>query len=149
MRRGSRHGIDLFIEDGAYTTVASAVSILVVLALLFSATGAVWTLSRSGDAQVAADATSLAGANVVCSYHTLATVLDATVLSLGLTGFAVAGAGLVGLLVPGANAAAAEALDTGIDIIRARNELAESASRGLERVESALPYLVAANGMRA
>ena len=31
-----RAGIDLFIEDGAYTTLSSAVVILVVLTLLFS-----------------------------------------------------------------------------------------------------------------
>ena len=88
MRRGSRRGIDWFIdEEGAYTTVAAAVSILVVLTLLFSAITAVWTLSRAGDVQTSADATALAGANVVSSYHTTATVLDATILSLGLAGF--------------------------------------------------------------
>ena len=35
-----RAGIDLFIEDGAYTTLSSAVVILVVLTLLFSSTAA-------------------------------------------------------------------------------------------------------------
>ena len=34
-----RAGIDLFIEDGAYTTLSSAVVILVVLTLLFSSAG--------------------------------------------------------------------------------------------------------------
>lgn len=33
-----RAGVDLFIEDGAYTTLSSAVVILVVLTLLFSST---------------------------------------------------------------------------------------------------------------
>ena len=38
MRRGLKFGIELFVdEEGAYTTLASAVSMLVVLTLLFSA----------------------------------------------------------------------------------------------------------------
>lgn len=140
-----RMGIDLFLEDGAYTTLASAVAILVVLTLLFSSATAVWSMSRAGDTQVAADATALAGANVVASYQTTATVVDASILSLGLTGFCVTGAGLVGLLIPGVNAAANEAVACGIRMLKMRNEFATSASKGLQKLEGALPYLVAAN----
>ena len=78
MKRGFPHGereeradadsqsglcaIDLFVtEEGAYTTVASAVAMLVVLALLFSAVSAVWSLSRSADVQAVADSAALAG----------------------------------------------------------------------------------------
>lgn len=143
-----RAGIGLFIEDGAYTTLASAVSILVALTLAFSAATAAWSVSRAGDVQVAADTTALAGANVVASYHTAATTVDASILSLGLTGLAVTGAGLAGLLVPAARPAAAEAVDTGVRILKARNEFAASASRGLQSLERALPYLVAANAAR-
>ena len=57
-----RAGVDLFIEDGAYTTLSSAVVILVVLTLLFSSTAAIWSMSRAGDTQVAADSGALAGA---------------------------------------------------------------------------------------
>lgn len=96
-----RAGVDLFIEDGAYTTLSSAVVILVVLTLLFSSTAAIWSMSRAGDTQVAADSGALAGANVVSSYHTAATVVDASILSLGLAGFATIGTGLVAILIPG------------------------------------------------
>ena len=143
-----RTGLDLFVEDGAYTTVASAVAMLMVLALVFSAAHAVWSSSRAGDVQVAADATALAGSNVVASYHTAATVLDASILSMGLAGLAMSGAGLVGLLIPGANALAGETIDAGLRMLRTRNEFAVSASRGLERLEGSLPYLVAANAAR-
>lgn len=148
MRRGRWRGIDLFIDDGAYTTVASAVAMLVVLTLLFSSATAVWGAARSGEVQGAADATALAGANVVASYRTAATVLDATVLSMGLAGFCVTGAGLVGMLVPGAQAAAGETVDAGIRMLELRNDLAASASSGLSKLESALPALVAANATR-
>ena len=144
-----RAGIDLFIEDGAYTTLSSAVVILVVLTLLFSSTAAIWSMSRAGDTQVAADSGTLAGANVVASYHTAATVVDASILSLGLAGFATIGTGLVAILIPGAEFAAGDMVDTGIEIIKTRNKFAKSASKGLQKIETALPYLVAARATQA
>ena len=147
-RRRLELGVGLFVEDGAYTTVASAVSILVVLALTFSAAGAAWSLSRAGDVQAASDTTALAGANVVSSYHTAATVVDASLFSLSLTGLCVTGAGMVGLLVPGMGAAAGEAVRAGVKILDTRNEFAASASKGLQALERALPFLVAANATR-
>lgn len=118
-----RAGIDLFIEDGAYTTLSSAVVILVVLTLLFSSTAAIWSMSRAGDTQVAADSGALAGANVVSSYHTAATVVDASILSLGLAGFATIGTGLVAILIPGAEPVAGNMVDTGIEIIKRATSL--------------------------
>lgn len=144
-----RAGIDLFIEDGAYTTLSSAVVILVVLTLLFSSTAAIWSMSRAGDTQAAADSGALAGANVVSSYHTAATVVDASILSLGLAGFATIGTGLVAILIPGAELAAGDMVDTGIEIIKTRNRFAKSASKGLQKIETALPYLVAARATQA
>lgn len=153
MVRGSRNGDDawgvgLFIQEGAYTTLAAAVSMLMVLALLFSAALGAWSMSRAGDVQVSADAAALAGSNVVSSYRTAATVVDAAVLSLGLTGMAMVGAGLVGTLVPGVSAAAGETVQMGVKLIRERNEFARSASQGLQTLEGAVPYLVAANAAR-
>ena len=144
-----RAGIDLFIEDGAYTTLSSAVVILVVLTLLFSSTAAIWSMSRAGDTQVAADSGALAGANVVSSYHTAATVVDASILSLGLAGFATIGTGLVAILIPGAEVVGSDIIDTGTQIIKTRNKFAKSASKGLQKIETALPYLVAARAMQA
>lgn len=146
--RGPRWGIDLFIEDGAYTTLASAVTILVVLTLVFSSVTAVWSLSRAGDVQVSADSAALAGANVVSSYTTAATVVDASVASLGFAGLLTTGVGLVGLLIPPVSAAASEVVDTGVRILDARNRFAASASEGLQKLESSLPYLVGANAAR-
>ena len=148
MRRGWRFGIDCFLEEGAYTTLASAVALLVVLTLLFSSVTAIWSAARSGEVQASADATALAGSNVVASYRTAATVVDAAVLSMGLAGLCMTGAGLVATLIPGAQAAAAETVEAGIRMLDLRNDLAASASEGLSRLEGALPYLVAANGAR-
>lgn len=146
--RPSSWGVGLFIEEGAYTTVAAAVAMLMALALLFSAALATWSAGRAGDVQVSADATALAGANVVSSYHTAATVADASLLSLGLAGFSMVGVGAIGMFAPGIQEAAVKTLDTGIDLIKLRNDFAESASRGLQKLESSLPFLVAANATR-
>lgn len=142
-------GIDMFIEDGAYTTLTSAVCLLMVVALLFSSAGAVWLVARSGDVQVAADVSSLAGSNVVASYEACATVVDASALSMGLSGFTLAGVGLVGLLVPGVAPAARGLIDAGTHMLELRNSFVVSASRGLKRLEGALPFLVAVNASRA
>ena len=128
-----RAGIDLFIEDGAYTTLSSAVVILVVLTLLFSSTAAIWSMSRAGDTQVAADSGALAGANVVSSYHTAATVVDASILSLGLAGFATIGTGLVAILIPGAEVVGSDIIDTGTQIIKTRNKLPKARQRAYKR----------------
>lgn len=146
---GKRVGMDLFIEDGAYTTVASACAMLVVLSLLFSSSLAIWSASRAGDVQVGADATALAGENVVSSYHTAATVLDACALSLGLAGFTMTGAGMVGLFVPGGQGLARETLDAAMRVFDMRDSFISSASSGLKRVEGSLPFLIAANAARA
>lgn len=143
-----RWGIDLFIEDGAYTTLAAAVTILVVLTLLFSSLTATWSMSRAGDVQVSADATALAGANVVSSYCTAATVMDACVLSLGLAGFITSGTGLVLTLIPGAEAAGAETLHKGIQILKTRNKFSQSVGKALMKLEKALPAIIAANGTK-
>lgn len=129
--------IDLFVtEEGAYTTVASAVAILVVLALLFSAVSAVWSLSRSADVQAVADGAALAGSNVVSSYHTAATVADASIASLGFAGLAITGTGLVALLIPGARSQGVKAIDAGLRILDMRNDFARSASKGLKTLEA-------------
>ena len=86
---------------------------------------------------------------MVASYHTAATVVDASILSLGLAGFATIGTGLVAILIPGAELAAGDMVDTGIEIIKTRNKFAKSASKGLQKIEMALPYLVAARATQA
>ena len=143
-----RWGIDLFIEDGAYTTLAAAVSILVVLTLLFSSVTATWSMSRAGDVQVSADATARAGANLVSAYCTVANVKVACTLSLGLAGDLVSGAGLVLTIIPGTKAAGAETLRTGLRVLRARNKFSTNVAKGLQKLEGMLPLLIAANATK-
>lgn len=132
-------------DEGGFTTVAVAVALMLSLTLVFAASSAGWVASRSSEVQRVADASALAGANAVAAFSTVAQVLDACVLSLGVTGMVVYGAGLVASCVPGLTAVGAQLCATGGQILEARRGFARSAASGLERLEAALPTLVVAN----
>lgn len=146
MRNGGRWGIGLFVNDeGGYTSIATAVALLVSISLVFVVASAEWTVSRSADVQPIADACALAGQNTVAAYYTTAQVLDACVLSMGLTGMAVMGVGLVAAAVPGGQAVSSQAISSGKDILDARMRFARSAASGLCKVEKAIPFAIIAN----
>ena len=138
--------IGAFIDDeGGYTTVAMAIALLVSLALVFSAASAHWVASRSAEVQEVADAAAMAGSNAVAAYTTVAQTLDACVLSMGLTGIVVCGAGFVASCVPALAAMGAKLTVSGTQILDARRDFAKSAATGLKKLESALPAIVVAN----
>lgn len=135
----------LFVDERGYTSIAVAVSLLVSVALVFCVASAEWTLSRGADIQEVADAGALSGSNVVAGYCTVAQVVDACIVSMGLAGMAVMGSGLVLSAIPGAQAAAAEALNAGKSVLSARNDFARSAVEGLGKLEKLIPALCIAN----
>lgn len=132
-------------DEGGFTTVAVAVALLLSLTLVFATASAGWVSSRSAEVQRVADAAALAGANAVAGFTTVAQVLDACTLSLGLTGLVVYGAGLVTSCVPGLASVGAQMCSTGGKTLETRRSFARSAASGLERLEQALPLLVVAN----
>ena len=143
---GLRFGLSLFLDDeGGYTTVAVAVALLVSISLVFAAASAEWVMARSYEVQPVADAAAMAGSNSVASYVTIARVLDACVLSLGLLGVTVFGAGLVLSCIPGVATFGGSVCDAGKKVLDARQDFARSASEGLERLEKILPAVVVAN----
>ncbi len=152
-RRGTqppRHfrgfGIQTFVQDdGGYTTLAVAVALLVSLTLVFGTAAAHWSMARSADVQEVADATAMAGENCVAAYSTIAQVLDACVLTMGLTGVVVCGAALVVSAIPPLQVKAAAIMDIGRKILEARQGFAKTAASGLKKLESALPALIMAN----
>ena len=132
-------------DEGGFTTIAVAVSLLLSLTLVFSAAAAGWVASRSSEAQRVADAAAMAGANAVAAFSTVAQVLDACALSMGLTGVISYGAGLVLSCVPGLAASGAKMCEAGSTVLDARRGFVRSAASGLERLEGLLPALVVAN----
>lgn len=139
-------GIGMFCDEGGSTTIAAAVAVLVALTLVFGLANVQWTASRGADVQAVADAGALAGMNAVSSYVTIAQVLDALVLSMGLIGLATMAVGLVLSAIPVVDAAGPPVLAAASKVFSARTKLSQSCARGLQRLEGALPYAVAANG---
>lgn len=139
-------GIQSYVrDDGGYTSLAVAVALLVCLTLAFGTAAAQWSMARSADVQEVADAAAMAGENCVAAYGTVAQVLDACVLTMGLTGAVVCGAALVVSAIPPLQAKAAAVMSVGRKILDARRSFANSAAQGLQRLEEALPALVMAN----
>ncbi|MDO4797308.1 MAG: hypothetical protein Q4A01_04715 [Coriobacteriales bacterium] len=139
-------GIAWFVDDaGGYTTVAVAVAMLVSITLVFGVAATEWIIARSADVQAVCDATAMAGCNVVSAYCTIAQVVDACVLSMGLAGLVVMGTGLVASAVPGGQGAATKIVDAGREILDSRRRFATSAVRGLEGMETMLPLLIVHN----
>lgn len=144
-RRCPELGIGIFVDDeGGYTSVAVAVSLLVSIALVLSLASAAWVQNRSADVQAVADATALAGSNVVSSYATVATALDSCVLTMGIAGMVAMGAGLVASAVPGLSAAGAVTVEAAGKLLDARQDFATSAAKGLKAIEETLPLAIVA-----
>lgn len=137
--------MDFFRDDEGFTTVGVALALLLSLTLVFAAASSGWVQSRSSEVQRVADATALAGQNAVAAYSTVAQTLDACVLSMGLAGLVVYGAGLVLACVPGAQAAGIKMCQTAGKILESRRSFSKSAAQGIERLESTLPLLIVAN----
>lgn len=140
-------GIGMFVDERGSTTVATAVAILVSLVLVFGLANAEWTLSRAADVQSIADAGALAGMNAVAAYVTIAQILDAVVLSLGLIGMITFSIGLVLSALPLVSAAGPPVLSAAQHVFGARQKLATTAAYGLQKLEGVLPFLVAANSL--
>ncbi len=140
--------LSVFLNDeGGYTSVAMAVALLVSLSLVFAAASTQWINSRAAEIQEVADVCALAGSNSVAAFSTVAQVLDACTLSMGLAGMVSLGAGLVASCVPGGAAAGIKLVDTGSKLLETRRDFAKSAATGLERLETVLPGVVIANSV--
>ena len=145
-QRGFGPTVGIFVDDeGGYTTVAVALSLLLSLTLVFSVASAEWALARSAEVQEVADAAAMAGSNCVAAFSTVVQVIDACVLSLGLAGVLVFAAGMVVAAVPFLQAKAPAILHAGRQVLDARRTFATSASGGLQRFEQVLPALIMAN----
>ena len=131
-------------EDG-FTTVAVALALVLSLSLVFAAASAGWVEARSSEVQRVADATAVSGENAVAAFSTVAQVLDACVLSMGLAGVVTYGAGLVLSCVPGLTPEGARVCEAASQVLASRRDFARSAAEGIERLEKTLPLLVVAN----
>jgi len=130
-------------KDGGFTSVGVAVALLLVMALLFTAAQVRWVQSQSADIQFVADAGALAGGNVVGEYLVVARIADAVILSLSLLGMASYGIAIVVSCIPYMQSVGANLMQFGSKVFKARNECAKTVSEGLNKLQAALPFLIA------
>ena len=130
-------------EDG-FTTVGTAVALLLVFALLFVALQAYWVGTRSGQVQYVADSAALAADGAVAEYVTYGQAVDAILLTFSLVTVVVYVVALVAAFIPGGQGVATKFLDVGQKVRKVRNTFAKAAEKGLNAAQKALPALCVA-----
>lgn len=136
-------GVSFVKEEGGFTTPAAALAILLACSLMFVCARGVIIGSRSGQIQYVADAGALAADNVVAEFVTIGQAVDAVLLSMSLLGLTVYAVSAVAAFIPGAQSIALDIADVGSKILKARDHFAQSATRGLNTAQKALPALCA------
>ena len=134
----------LFAEEG-FSTVGMVVALLLTLSLVFTSAQVYQLESASAEVQAVADAAALAAEAGVAEFYVVVRLVDAVVLSLSLTAAATLGLGVVALCVPATATVATQLIDASEKIVKARNSFAEKAAEGLNRFQTALPFLCAAS----
>ena len=135
---------DLFRDEHGFTTTSMVLSLLITLALVFTAAQVYRINSASAEVQDVADAAALAAENQVAEFMLVARFCDAVVLSLSLTGVAVTGLGIAALCTPATAEASIALISAGRSIIEARNSFATRAASVLNKLQEALPFFSAA-----
>ncbi|MCI8469591.1 MAG: molybdenum cofactor biosynthesis enzyme [Eggerthellaceae bacterium] len=132
-------------DEAGLTTAGMAVALLLSLALVFSGAQVYRVNTAAAEIQEVADAAALAAENPVAEFMVAVRLCDAVALSLSLLGLVTCGAGVVALCVPPCAEVGAKLIDLGTRVLKARNAFAERAAAGLSRLQTALPFLAAAN----
>ncbi|MBO4365417.1 MAG: molybdenum cofactor biosynthesis enzyme [Eggerthellaceae bacterium] len=131
-------------SDGGFSTVGMVLAMLVTLSLVFSTAQVYRVQSAAADVQNVADAAALAAENQVASFYVVAQTCDAIILSMSLTGIAVAGVGVVCLCIPPTAELSAKFIEASHKIFRARDKFSTNASKGLDKVQKLLPFFASA-----
>ena len=137
--------VGLFCDEQGFTTIAVAISLLLTLALVFSAAQIYQLNSLSSEVQSVADAAALAALDEVAEFMIVVRVCDAIILSLTLTSAVTSCLGVVASCVPAAQAVGKALTSAGKEMDAACEKFAEAVATGLNELQRALPYLAAAN----
>lgn len=136
-------------DDEGFTTVGMAVSLLVSLALVLTASQVYRVNSASAEIQEVADIAALAAENEVAEFMIVAKTCDAVILSMTLLGVTAYGVGVVALCVPQAASFGKQLVELGRKSFDARDKFSESAAKGLNRYQQLLPFLMMASASKA
>lgn len=137
--------IDLFRDEQGLTTVSMVLALLISLSLIFTAGQVCLLQGRASRIQNVADAAALAAENDVAEFMIAVRVCDAVVLTLSLSSLVATGLGVVALCVPPAEAFAEPLLEAGQKLASARNTFSDKASLALDKYQTVLPFIAAAD----
>ena len=135
----------IFYGDKGFSTVGTALALLVSVSLVLSMGGIYRVTSMAAEVQDVADAAALAAQNEVAEFMVAVRVCDAMVLSLSLTGLTLYGASVVALCVPSGAASAVKLMEVAAKILDARDDFSQQARSALTKLAETLPFLAAAN----
>lgn len=136
-------------DESGLTTVGMVISLTLSLALVFSSAQVYRAGSLAAEIQEVADIAALAAQNEVAEFMILVRTCDALSLSMTLLGAVAYGAGIVALCVPSASAFGEKLIDLGRETFEKRDEFVEQAVEGLNRLQSALPFLATVRAAEA
>lgn len=139
------HAKDLIRDEDGITTVGMAVSLLLCLSLLFSGAQLYRVGSAASEIQEVADVAALAAESEVAEFMVAVRTCDAVVLSMTLLAGTVYGIGIVAACVPPAAPVSEQLISLGGKVVKARDQFAEKATWGLNRLQSLLSFLAAAS----
>ena len=135
---------DLFRDEQGFTTTSMVLSLLITLALLFSAAHVYRVNSAAAEVQDVADAAALAAQTQVGEFMIVATFCDAVVLTLSLTGYTACALGIAALCTPLTVEVAEALLNAGKHLLEARDAFSDRARSALDKLQEALPFFAAA-----
>ncbi|MBQ9000580.1 MAG: molybdenum cofactor biosynthesis enzyme [Eggerthellaceae bacterium] len=133
-----------FRDEKGFTTTSMVLSMLITLALVFTAAQVYRVNSVAAEVQDVADAAALAAENQVAEFMIVARFCDAVVLSLSLAGLTACGLGIAALCTPATAELSEKLIEAGKNLIDARDKFSDRSKRALDKLQRALPFFAAA-----
>lgn len=134
-------------DEEGFTTVGTAIALLLSVVLAFGAVQAHWTQTKASQVQYVADAAVLAADGAVAEFIAYAQAIDAALLSLSLVGVASYAASAVAAFIPGGEGFAAKMADFGSRVFKTRDGFAKTAKKGLNAAQKLMPALCTKRAM--
>ena len=134
----------IFADEEGFSTLSVVVALLISLSLIFSTAQVYNISSASADIQNVADVGATAAENEVAEFMIAVRVVDSVCLSLTLSGVVVLAAGVVCMCTPVTAAVSSQLLEAANKLLEARDNFANKAASGLNKLQKILPFLSAA-----
>lgn len=137
-----------FWKDEGFSTAGMVLALLITLSLIFTAARVYEINTLSSEIQEIADAAALAAENVVAEYMVVAMVCDGVLLSLSLGSLISLGIGIAASCTPVTAGFASVFYKASNSLKNARDTFNDKATHALNTLQSALPFLAAAQGQK-